>query len=106
MKKHFIKVILMSVTAAVVLGFIIMLLWNNLFPDLFHTEKINFWQALGLFIMTRILFGGYFRGFRDRHDIRHEMYRKWEKLTPEERQAVFERNRQRFARWGEWHEEK
>jgi hypothetical protein len=101
-----IKAVLFFILISSALGFVVMLLWNNILPDIFNVNRINFWQAAGLLILTRIFFGGYFRGFRDRHDIRHEMYRKWEKLTPEERQALFERNRRHFTRWGEWHNEK
>jgi hypothetical protein len=38
-----------------------MLLWNGLLPVLFHLPLITFWQALGLLLLAKILFGG-FRG--------------------------------------------
>lgn len=34
----------------------IMLLWNWLFPVIFHLPIIGYWQALGLNIMSNILF--------------------------------------------------
>lgn len=46
------------------LGFIalviwlIMTLWNWLVPDLFHGPEINYWQTIGLFFLSKILFAG------------------------------------------------
>ena len=42
-----------------VLPFIIMSLWNAILPDVFNATTITYWQALGLFILSRILFGGF-----------------------------------------------
>lgn len=45
--------------AAIVAGvvFILMQLWNWLMPEIFGLTTINFWQAAGLMLMTKILFG-------------------------------------------------
>jgi len=34
-----------------------MTLWNILMPMIFNLPALSFWQALGLFILARILFG-------------------------------------------------
>ena len=39
-------------------GTIVMLLWNALLPSLFSLPAISFWQALGILVLCRILFGG------------------------------------------------
>ncbi len=36
---------------------LVMLLWNAILPDVLHTGTISFWQAAGIFILSRILFG-------------------------------------------------
>ena len=36
----------------------VMLLWNNLLPQIFGLPQINYLQAAGLLILARILFGG------------------------------------------------
>ncbi len=60
-------------------SFVLMLLWNWLLPALFGMKMIGFWQAVGLLILSRILFGGihgrprHFYGYR-RHS---ERWRKW-----------------------------
>ncbi len=43
---------------AILLGYVIMRLWNWLMPDIFGLTTINYWQAVGLFIMLKLLLGG------------------------------------------------
>jgi hypothetical protein len=66
-----------------VVGFVVMNLWNWLVPALFGGRLITFWQALGLLVLSRILFGGFLRGHR-----RVRMVDRWEQLTPEEREKI------------------
>src|ERR1700727_3149235 len=40
-------------------GFITMSLWNCLIPALFHGPVVTYWQAIGLMILGKILFGGF-----------------------------------------------
>ena len=40
-----------------VVGEVVMHLWNWLLPALFGWSPITFWQALGLMVLCRILFG-------------------------------------------------
>lgn len=77
------------------LGFVVMSLWNWLMPALFGLKTIGYWQALGVFILCKILFGG-FRGARGGGRWRHRMRERWEHMTPEER----EKFRQGFC--GPW----
>lgn len=44
------------VLIAVLMAVPLMLLWNWLFPPIFGICKIGFWQALGLNVMSAILF--------------------------------------------------
>ena len=39
--------------------FVIKLLWNWLMPSLFGFVTIGYWTAMGLYLMSRILFGKY-----------------------------------------------
>ncbi|TNJ45718.1 hypothetical protein KFZ70_10450 [Tamlana fucoidanivorans] len=43
---------------AILFAFVIMWLWNWLMPELFHLATITFWQAAGIFILSKILIGG------------------------------------------------
>lgn len=40
-------------------GEIVLRLWNWLLPPLFGWRTITFWQALGILLLCRILFGGF-----------------------------------------------
>jgi len=45
--------------ASLAFGYFVMTLWNWLIPGIFHgMGVINFWQAVGLLILARILFKG------------------------------------------------
>lgn len=44
---------------ALLLGLIVMALWNWLMPELFGLTRIGYWQAWGLVILTHILFKGF-----------------------------------------------
>jgi len=47
---------------ALVFGWLVMLLWNWLMPTIFHLGEIAYWQAFGLVVLAKLLFGG--MGFR------------------------------------------
>jgi hypothetical protein len=38
-------------------SYVVMQLWNNLLPDILHVGTITYWQAMGIFILCKILFG-------------------------------------------------
>jgi predicted membrane chloride channel (bestrophin family) len=65
---------------------LVMGLWNWLMPALFALHRISFWQAAGILILSRILFGG-FRGWPGRNGYwRRRKVERWEQMTPEERE--------------------
>jgi hypothetical protein len=67
-------------------GEIVLHLWNWLLPPLFGWRQITFWQAIGMLVLCRILFGGVSgRGFH-RSNYRRRMAERWERMTPEERE--------------------
>ena len=43
---------------AILFGFVIMWLWNWLMPEIFGLTTLTYWQAVGLFILFKILLGG------------------------------------------------
>lgn len=47
---------------AFLLGAIVMWLWNWLMPIIFHIGVITYWQAVGLAILGRLLFGSFHHG--------------------------------------------
>lgn len=91
MKKRWIAVIAPPafVLFVWVFGELVKYLWNTLLPPLFGLHMITFWQALGLLLLSRILFGSWGPGGGGRSRGRQ----RWDKMTPEER----ERLRQNWA---------
>ena len=65
-------------------GELVMHLWNWLLPPLFGLHMITFWQALGLVLLCRILFGSWGSGGGKNKGRRRR--EKWEQMTPEERE--------------------
>ena len=80
-----VKILMIGIMAVVVFGFVVMSLWNWLAPAVFGARTINFWQALGILILSKILFGG-FRGRPGSGHWRRRMSARWEQMTPEERE--------------------
>jgi len=79
-------------------GYLTMVLWNALMPLLFHLPLITFWQAAGLLILTRLLFGfGGHRPGMHPHG-RNPMREKWQAMNPEEREE-FMRNWHQHRPW-------
>ena len=78
-------------------GEIVLHLWNWLLPPLFGWRQITFWQALGLLVLCRILFGGSGMRGSGRSNFRRRMKERCEQMTPEERERFRQRIRER---WG------
>lgn len=66
-------------------GQVVMHLWNWLVPALFGWKTVTFWQALGLLVLCRILFGGFGGGGGAHSRSRRRMAERWDRMTPEER---------------------
>jgi len=94
------KFILFAMLFLLVFSFVVMWLWNWLMPALFGWHVITFWQALGVLLLSKILFGG-FRGGPHRHwGWRRRMFERWEQMTPEEREKFRESMRSRCGPFG------
>lgn len=68
--------------AVVAFGYVVMSLWNAVLPAVTGLHAITFWQAVGLLVLSRILFGG----LRGRGHWRGRMHARWQQMTPEERE--------------------
>ena len=49
--------LLKAITTFAIISFVILLTWNWLCPVLFGLPVINYWQAIGLRLLTESLFG-------------------------------------------------
>ncbi|MCI2088474.1 MAG: hypothetical protein LKK21_09465 [Prevotella sp.] len=85
---------LMMITA--IFSVAVMLLWNWLMPVIFGLTVINFWQALGLLLLSRILFGSFRFG---RSGIGHyiknrQVSQKWKEMSDDQRREFMRRRYQ------------
>ncbi|HEY5809321.1 MAG TPA: hypothetical protein VIT67_15205 [Povalibacter sp.] len=99
--KKVVGCVALIVIGGAALGWLVTSLWNWLLPPLFGLGAITFWQGLGLFLLGRLLFGGFriFGGHHGHH--RHHMHERWKHMTPEERES-FSRGLKRCG-WGYRH---
>ena len=87
------RCVLFGVLFLAVFTFIVRILWNWLMPGLFGWHMITLWQALGLLVLSKILFGGFRGGPCRDWNWRRRMYERWDKMTPEEREKFRDRMR-------------
>jgi hypothetical protein len=71
-------------------GFVVMWLWNWLVPALFGGHTIGYWQAWGIIILSKILFGGFSGRPGDGGNWKRRMQQRLEKMTPEEREKFLQ----------------
>jgi len=76
----------LAILAGVAFVFGVMYLWNWLVPVLFAGKTITFWQALGVLVLSRILFGGFSSQNNKGPGRRVRAIDRWDQLTPEERE--------------------
>lgn len=96
LQKHLVFVPLCFAAFAALFGWIVMMLWNWLMPTIFGLPELSFWQAAGLLMLCKILFGGMGFGHHGHHGHhgcchgRNKLRERWESMTPEERERIIE----------------
>jgi len=104
MGKHWapriVKFGLFAIVFLAVFTYIVMSLWNWLMPALFGWHVITYWQALGILILSKILFGGFRHGSHGRWHWKRRMMERWEHMTPEEREKFRASMRGRCGHFG------
>ena len=100
-------------------SYVVMLLWNCLIPGIFGFSVITFWQAMGLFVLCKLLFGFGRGGGRGCGPcgggrapwMRWKMKERLANMTPEEREEFKQKMKDRcgnhpFAnKWNDWAED-
>ena len=88
----------LALVAIALVAAVVMWLWNWVMPALFQgVQVIDYWHALGLLVLCRLLFGG-LRGHGGWQGYRH--WQKWQglqEMTPEEREQFFQLRRRPFG---------
>ena len=83
-----VRFIVFGILAVAVAGLLTSSLWNALMPAIFGLGMITFWQALGLLILGRLLFGSF--GGRGSRMRKPRFVKGWKDLSPEERERFHE----------------
>ena len=93
------KIILFVIAALLLFGLVVMGLWNAILPKVANVSPINFWQALGILLLSKILFGGFGgRWHRGRQHWKQQVEQKLANMTPEEREK-FKQEWQKRCGW-------
>ncbi len=73
--------IVLFVVAVIAFSYIVMSLWNWLIPELFGGPMITMWQAIGLLLLSKILFGSFNHGHHKHND--HPSHLEWKEKVHE-----------------------
>jgi len=74
-----------------IVGNVVMLLWNNVLTPVLNLHTISFWQAVGILVLCKILFGNFHHRRHGHHHMfhrHHELREKWANASPEEREKM------------------
>ena len=87
---------------ATLLSLVVMWLWNNVLAPVTGISAVTFWQAGGLLLLSRILFGGFKGGPWKRGPGRQggpsHWKEKWRKMSDEERELMKEKWKEKCGR--------
>jgi len=88
----FIPVLLLAAAA------VVQFLWNTILTDVAHAGVIGYWQALGLLVLCRILFGGFGNhGHKPHFGHSSALKEKWIGMNDEEKQKFRQEWKSRCA---------
>lgn len=79
--------LILAALVALLFGWLVQHLWNWLMPTLFHLPTLTFWQAAGLVLLSRLLFGHVGGGrpskdWKRRHRKWHAEMARWKSSKP------------------------
>ena len=77
-------ILICVVLVAFLIGWIVMKLWNGIVTPVLGLNMITYWQAVGMLILSRILFGG-FSGGGSRRRSPSIQKEKWMNMSNEEK---------------------
>lgn len=99
----FVLVLLAAASGAV------MFLWNHLLPEIFGIKSVTFWQAAGLLVLCRLLFGRFGPGHHGHHHHQHHHRNRhhqhhhdaWERARHERRKGAQRALREKLMQMNE-----
>jgi hypothetical protein len=94
MWRYGIKMTFWFLAIVAIIGLAVMELWNWLIPALFNGNMVNYWQALGILALARLL-TGFGRGAGH---WKHRLHNRWTGMSEEERNKLRAKFRDRWCR--------
>jgi hypothetical protein len=104
-KKFWIKKIIgftiLAMAFGTILSYVVMLLWNGVLATVVPVSIISFSQAIGILVLSKILFGGFHGRWGGGRGMqwRNELKEKWHTMSPEEKDRMKEEWRNRCGTW-------
>ncbi len=102
MKHFWIKKIigytLFAIACIGLLGYVVMNLWNQILVEVVAVKPIDYTQALGIFVLSKILFGG-FRTRGNSCGTQQGWKARWKNMTEEEKEQFKQDWRNRCDAW-------
>lgn len=111
-KKGKLLIAVFFIAGLFLLPYVVMLLWNGILPEVIGVKTITYWQAVGIFILSKLLFGGFKGGgkhhkmkehFRNccenkefHHSMNEELKDKFMIMSDEERETFRQKWKDRF----------
>lgn len=85
-RKNFFLIPFAILGLTLMLGWVVMLLWNAILPKVMTgVAVLTYWQAVGLFILSKILFGGFHGKPRPNQGGAMHWRERWRNMSEEER---------------------
>lgn len=96
---YFLMVVAFVIVVAAVVTTIFMFLWNWLIPALFAGPLLTYWQALGLLVLAKIVFGiaNHSKKWKGHHNGHSPWKSRCAEMTPEEKQRMKNHFMQRWC---------
>ena len=104
---HVLVGLLFAAAFALVFGLLVKFIWNSLMPAILNIREITYWQAFGIIILAKLLFGGFGHRHQDHGDKSGKYFshrpRSDEMFDEKTPPRKTDRNWQTYTKF--WHEE-
>jgi len=84
----------MAIVFMLVMGYVVMFLWNWIMPDLLGLPLLTFWKALGLLLLAKLLFG--FGGGHDKGHWKGKKESFWKERMKDKMAGMSEEERVKY----------
>ena len=101
--KKGVKILLMVTAFVFLFSWIVMLLWNNVIVAVTGASVVTLWQAMGILVLSKILFGGFRKGWGgggpQGNHWKEKMKARWENMTDTEKAEFQDRWKNKCNAW-------